>query len=63
MTKLLMFSELRDYDVTLGRKQIARLEAVGRFPKRVQISDNRIGWVKVEIEAYVKSRIEARAAR
>jgi len=35
--KLLTFGELKEHGVPLGRRQIDRLEARGRFPKRVQI--------------------------
>jgi prophage regulatory protein len=59
--RLLTFDELRDHGVPLGRKQIARLERAGKFPKRVQISDARFGWPEREVYAYVRARIDARA--
>jgi prophage regulatory protein len=59
--KLLVFSELKDHGVRLGRRQIDRLEAKGRFPKRVQIGDTRVGWVESEIDAHVRARITERS--
>lgn len=39
---------------------IDRLEASGLFPKRVKLGQNRVGWVKSEIEDWIKARIEQR---
>lgn len=41
--KLLPFTDLRDRGVLLGRRQIDRLEAEGKFPKRVPIAPT--AWV------------------
>jgi prophage regulatory protein len=60
MTKLLAFRELKENGVLLGRRRVDQLEAEGKFPKRVPVSDWRVAWVADEIEAWVKSRIAAR---
>lgn len=39
---------------------IDRLEAEGLFPKRVRLGQNRVGWVKSEVEDWIKDRIEQR---
>lgn len=39
---------------------IARLEAAGLFPKRVQLGCNRVGWVETEVLDWLQSRIDAR---
>lgn len=39
---------------------IDRLEAQGMFPKRVRLGQNRVGWVKSEVEDWIKARIEQR---
>jgi predicted DNA-binding transcriptional regulator AlpA len=36
------------------------LESAGKFPKRVQISEARVGWLEREIDEYVKVRVNAR---
>ncbi len=36
----------------LSRPSIYRLERDGRFPKRVQISDNAVGWYEREVLAW-----------
>lgn len=58
--KLLPFSDLHDRGVLLGRRQIDRLEAEGKFPKRVPIGSNRVGWVTDEIDDWVDAAISAR---
>lgn len=45
---------------TLGRSTIYRLEAEGRFPKRIALSgDGAVGWYLHEIEEWIKSRPRA----
>ena len=39
---------------------IDRLEAQGLFPKRVRLGQNRVGWVRSEIEDWIRARIEQR---
>lgn len=41
---------------------IARLEAAGKFPKRVQLGPGRVGWVDQEVEDWLKARIAERDA-
>ena len=40
---------------TLCREQIWKLEKEDKFPKRVRLSVNRIGWRKSDIDKYVAS--------
>jgi prophage regulatory protein len=61
MPKLLLFPELREHGVVHGRRQIDRLEAAGKFPKRVPIGDSRVGWVESEIDAHVGALIAGRS--
>jgi prophage regulatory protein len=41
---------------------IARLEAVGKFPKRVQLGPARVGWVDEEVEDWIRKRVAERDA-
>ena len=61
MPKLLPFPELKDHGVLYGRRQIDRLEAAGKFPKRVPIGDSRVGWVETEVDAHVNRAIASRS--
>ena len=46
--------------VPLSRVHIGRLEKAGKFPKRVQISEARVGWIAAEIETYLQARAALR---
>jgi len=42
----------------LSRTQIWRLEKAGKFPRRIKLSDNAVGWDSVEVEQWLESRRE-----
>jgi prophage regulatory protein len=42
--------------------QIWRLEKTGDFPRRIQLGPNRVGWVEEEVEAWLRTRMNARGA-
>lgn len=37
----------------LSSSTIDRLEKVGKFPKRIKLSPNRVGWLSSEIEKFI----------
>jgi prophage regulatory protein len=41
-------------------QHIARLEAAGKFPKRVRLGQNRVAWLLTEVEAWLDERIAVR---
>ena len=41
-------------------QHIARLEKAGKFPKRVQLGSNRVGWVESEVLDWLEERLLAR---
>ncbi|MGH7037065.1 MAG: helix-turn-helix transcriptional regulator [Stellaceae bacterium] len=41
---------------------IWRLEKAGRFPHRVKLGPNSVGWVAEEIDAWIEARIAERDA-
>ncbi len=45
--------DLRMYGIKISDSTIARLEAAGKFPKRVRLSTNSIAWMAAEIDAYI----------
>ncbi|MCK1349402.1 AlpA family phage regulatory protein [Bradyrhizobium sp. 168] len=59
--KLVPFPNLNERGVLLGRRQIDRLEAQGKFPKRVPIGANRVGWVTDEVDDWVSAAIARRS--
>lgn len=43
---------------SLSRSSIYLLMSQGRFPKPIQIGDQRVAWVTAEINAWVEDRIQ-----
>jgi predicted DNA-binding transcriptional regulator AlpA len=58
--KLLLPEALPEYGIGIGNKQRQRLEAMGRFPKRVRVTERTYGYVEDEIIAYSEERIRQR---
>lgn len=54
----------REHLARLGFPQsnstLLRLEAVGRFPKRVRIGDHSVAWIAAEIHAHIDALAFAR---
>jgi prophage regulatory protein len=46
--------------VLYSPQHVARLEAAGKFPKRVQLGQNRVGWIESEVLEWLQKRIDAR---
>jgi len=46
--------------VLYSPQHIARLEKAGKFPKRVQLGPNRVGWVEDEVLDWLQSRLNCR---
>jgi prophage regulatory protein len=46
--------------VLYSPQHVARLEAAGRFPKRVQLGQSRVGWIEQEVLDWLQKRIDAR---
>lgn len=46
--------------VPYSRQHIKRLEKDGKFPERVQLSPNRVGWIAEEIEEWIEVKANKR---
>jgi prophage regulatory protein len=57
--RLLSKRQLKDL-VLYSPQHISRLEAAGKFPKRVQLGPSRVGWLEDEVLAWLQQRIDAR---
>lgn len=58
--KILSKSQLKEI-VLYSPQHVARLEKAGKFPKRVQLGPNRVGWVESEVLNWLKERLDERA--
>ena len=57
--RLLSKRQVRDL-VLYSFAHIDRLEKVSRFPKRVQLGPNRVGWVEQEVQDWLRIKIDQR---
>ena len=46
--------------VLYSPQHVARLEKAGKFPLRIQIGPNRVGWVESEILDWLQERLDRR---
>lgn len=44
----------------LSRVQAWRLEKEGRFPRRIQLGVNSVGWLKHELDSWINTKRAAR---
>ncbi len=51
---------LRTRDVTrvtgLSRTTVWRLERAGKFPPRMRLGENSVGWLEEEVQSWIESR-------
>ena len=59
MMRILSKKQLREA-VLYSPQHIDRLEKAGKFPKRIQLGPNRVGWIESEVEEWVRQRIANR---
>ena len=57
--KLLTKRQLKEI-VLYSPQHIARLEKAGKFPKRVPLGPNRVGWVEEEVLDWLQQRLDSR---
>ncbi len=58
--KILNKRELRQ-KTTISIQHITRLEKEGKFPKRVQLTMNRVGWLESEVDDWIRERLAKRS--
>ena len=46
--------------VLYSPQHVARLEAAGKFPQRIRLGQNRVGWIEAEVMDWLQQRIDAR---
>jgi Predicted transcriptional regulator len=42
--------------VPVSRTTLWRMERAGQFPKRIQISPNRVAWLESDVDAWLEAR-------
>lgn len=46
--------------IPFTRQHVLRLEKLGKFPRRIQLGENRVGWLISEIDAWISARVAQR---
>ena len=49
--------------VPYTRQHVLKLEKAGKFPKRLAVGENRVGWLLSEVEDWINERVADRDAR
>lgn len=62
VAQLITLGELLDI-VPFSRQHILRLEKKGRFPRRLRLGDNRVAWLRAEIEQWINAKVAEREER
>jgi prophage regulatory protein len=62
MTKLLLRDDLKSRGIPYSNMHLHRLEAAGRFPKRLRVGA-RAAWLENEIEDWLQARVAERDAK
>jgi len=57
--RLLSKRQLREV-VLYSPQHVDRLERAGKFPKRVRLGQNRVGWLESEVIDWLQARLDAR---
>ena len=58
--RLIDHSGLKDKGIRFSRVHVRRLEDKGRFPKHVDLGENRIAWVESEVDDWLEAKLAAR---
>lgn len=59
---LLTRDDLPRLGITISPSTLLRLEAAGRFPKRIRLGHHSVAWLASEIEAHITQLADARRA-
>ena len=61
--KLLRYSELNETrGIGYSRRHLYTLESEYKFPKRISLGENRVGWIESEIDDWIREKAASRAA-
>lgn len=43
----------------LSKTTIYRLASAGKFPRRIQVTENIVGWLEADVESFLRARVLA----
>ena len=59
MTKVLKVRQVAE-EINVSIPQVYKLASLGRFPKPIKLGERGSGWLRIEVDAWLQSRVEAR---
>ena len=57
MSRILKLAEVQ-HRTSLSKTTIYRLMSENRFPKQIQLLNNRVGWLETEIEDWIQQEVK-----
>jgi len=57
--RLMTYDQMKSKGVPYSGMHLRRLEAAGKFPRRVKIGA-RVAWVETEVDEWLAAKVEAR---
>ena len=61
--KLLTYKDLKAMGISFSREHLWRLEAAGKFPRRIYLSPQKIAWFEDEVLTWLAERAAEREDR
>jgi prophage regulatory protein len=61
--RLLTYKDLRAIGISFSREHLWRLEAAGKFPRRIYLSPQKVAWFEDEVLAWLQARADERSKR
>lgn len=55
--------DLRALGIRISASTLLRLEAAGKWPKRVRIADHSVAWLREEVDAHIVKLADQRGRR
>lgn len=55
--------DLRRLGIRISNSTLLRLEAAGKWPKRVRIGDHSVAWLRDEVDAHIAALADQRGQR
>lgn len=55
--------DLRRLGICISNSTLLRLEAAGKWPKRVRIGDHSVAWIRDEVDAHIAELANQRGGR
>ena len=59
MSKVLKVRQVAE-EISVSVPQVYKLASLGKFPKPIKLGERGSGWLRIEVDAWLQSRVEAR---